>query len=319
MSAYLQDLTLRLAAGLAHVDPVDRQRHIDYLKRSLGADGGFRGRMGESDLYYTSFGLRGLTILDGLDEETAALAGQFLRGQLDQPQSIVDFFSLIYSAALLFVFADIDIFADRPAGWDKRVAEFLNSLRCDDGGFAKGAEGHAGSTYHTFLVLLVLQLIGEDVREPERIIEFLNQQKHDEGGFREIRAARRAGTNPTAAAIATLKILDRLDADTIDTSMDFLVDMQTDEGGFRANTRIPVADLLSTFTGMLTVDDLGEMHELEVDAIQAYVDSLQLPEGGFRAAVWDEAHDVEYTFYGLGSLALLHNYRNHDTAPRKLD
>ena len=28
-------------------------------------------------------------------------------------------------------------------------------------------------------------------------------------------------------------------------------------------------------------------------------------DGGFRGAAWDDGHDVEYTFYGLGSLALL--------------
>jgi geranylgeranyl transferase type-2 subunit beta len=309
MSAYLQDLTLRLAAGIALLPAELRQRHTTYLKRSQQSDGGFCGRMGDSDLYYSSFALRGLAILDELDETVAANAAAFLRRQIQSRQSIVDFFSLIYSAAMLYALHGIDVFAESPPGWDRNIAAFLTALQREDGGFAKAPEGHAGSTYHTFLVLLVFQLIGESVEDPERIVKFLLGQKTAEGGFREIRAARRAGTNPTAAAIATLKILDRLDDATIDQTMDFLVDMQTDEGGFRANTRIPVADSLSTFTGMLTVDDLGEMHELEIDALQGFVDSLQLGDGGFRAAVWDDAHDVEYTFYGLGCLALLENYR----------
>ena len=36
------------------------------------------------------------------------------------------------------------------------------SLRRTDGGYAKGAEGAASSTYHTFLVLLCQQLIGQE-------------------------------------------------------------------------------------------------------------------------------------------------------------
>lgn len=78
----------------------------------------------------------------------------------------------------------------------------------------------------------------------------------------------------------------------------------------RANTRIPIADSLSTFTGMLTIDDLNELHELELDPLRRFIDSLQLPDGGFRAAEWDDSHDVEYTFYGLGCLALHENFKH---------
>ncbi len=310
MSAYLQDLTLRLAAGMAGLPQAFREQQGNYLRRAQREDGGFAGRMGESDLYYTSFALRGLAVLDELDESTAERAAAFLRTQMRLHQSIVDFFSLIYSSAMLYALQGIEVFQGADEDWDRNIARFLNSLRREDGGFAKAREGHAGSTYHTFLVILVLQLIGEPVQQPERIVEFLMAQKAEGGGFREIRAARRAGTNPTAAAIATLKILDRLDEAIIDETMEFLLDMQTDEGGLRANTRIPIADSLSTFTGMLTIDDLGEMHELEMDPLREFVQSLQLRNGGFRAAAWDDAHDVEYTFYGLGCLALLENYRH---------
>jgi geranylgeranyl transferase type-2 subunit beta len=81
--------------------------------------------------------------------------------------------------------------------------------------------------------------------------------------------------------------------------------MQTDEGGLRANTRIPIADLLSTFTGMLTLADLGSFDMIDRAAARRYVDALELDGGGFRGAEWDPAHDVEYTFYGLGALALV--------------
>ena len=110
----------------------------------------------------------------------------------------------------------------------------------------------------------------------------------------------------------SLQILGAFDGELMDLTIDFLLDMQTDEGGLRANTRIPIADLLSSFTGGLTLQDLGAFHELEVDAFEQFVNSLQLDSGGFMAAVWDESHDVEYTFYGLGCLALIANH--HDNA-----
>ncbi len=30
-----------------------------------------------------------------------------------------------------------------------------------------------------------------------------------------------------------------------------------------------------------------------------------MPAGGFRGGLWDDRADVEYTFYGLGCLAIL--------------
>ena len=311
MSNYLQKLTVRLAGGLGLLSGEIRQRHIGYLLAAQQPDGGFMGRDGESDLYYTSFALRGLSILGQLYGEPAEKAAGFLSQQMSQHQSIVDFFSLFYSSSLIQVSAGIDLFADSPPDWRDRTANFLNSLRREDGGFAKAAEGRQSSTYHTFLVMLVMQLIDRPIEHPEQIISFLDQQLNEDGGWREIKASKRAGTNPSAAAAASLQILNAFDnQELIDLTIDFLLDMQTDEGGLRANTRIPIADLLSSFTGALTLQDLGAFHELDVAAFQRFVNSLQLDSGGFMAAAWDESHDVEYTFYGLGCLALLANHQS---------
>ncbi len=56
---------------------------------------------------------------------------------------------------------------------------------------------------------------------------------------------------------------------------------------------------------MLTLADLNQSDQIDRHAAQRYVNSLQLPDGGFQGAEWDPAHDVEYTFYGLGAMALL--------------
>jgi len=272
-------------------------------------DGGFAGRMGGSDLYYTAFALRGLSVLGCLDGEVGEKAGDFVRKQMSSKQTIVDFFSLFYAASLLLIFAGVNVFEDADDRWPDQVAGFLDSLRREDGGYAKAAAGHAGSTYHTFLVLLVLELLDRPVADKDGIIRFLDSQRESDGGWREIRASKRAGTNPTAAAVASLLMLDSIDEakdpELVATTLDFLVEMQTDEGGLRANTRIPIADLLSSFTGALTLIDLRAFDEIDVPAFRKFVESMERPEGGFQAAAWDDAHDVEYTFYGLGCLALL--------------
>jgi geranylgeranyl transferase type-2 subunit beta len=312
MSAYLQNLTIRLATGVGRLPESTRQLHTDYFLAAQQPDGGFSGREGGSDLYYTTFAMRGLSILGELYGEVADRVEAFLKPQLSTHQTIVDFFSLFYAANLLKVSAGKDIFADADPNWPKQVADFLHTLRREDGGYAKAPEGNAGSTYHTFLVLLVLQLIEQPIPEPEKVIGFLNSRQDTEGGWHEIRVSKRPGTNPTAAAVGSLTILNAIDEakdpELVATTLDFLVEMQTDEGGLRANTRIPIADLLSSFTGALTLIDLQAFDEIDIEAYRKFVLEMQREEGGFQAAAWDTAHDVEYSFYGLGCLALLENH-----------
>ncbi len=307
MSSYLTELTVRLATSLGQLEEDDRRRHADFLKSAAQSDGGFAGREGGSDLYYTGFALRGLALLGELEGELAESAAGFLRGRLSGQAPIVDFFSLIYGVSLLEMSAGIDVAAGAQSGWRENVAATLETFRRDDGGYAKGREGTVSSTYHTFLVVLCQQLIAIPLVDPERMVEFVLSQRREDGGFVEIKPMRRSGTNPTAAAIGLLKIVGELSDEVRADTIEFLAEMQTDEGGLLANTRIPIADLLSTFTGTLTLADLGALDAIDTGAVLAFARSLEQPEGGFHGAEWDQACDVEYTFYGLGTLALVSN------------
>lgn len=305
MHPYLQQLTLRLANGVSLLPDSTIAKHAAYFRGMQRPDGGFAGREGESDLYYTGFGLRAMSVLGELYGAPAEQAAKFLSGRLSGKESIVDFLSLIYGGNLLQLSAGIDIYSSLPLGWQDRVVETLMKLRRDDGGFSKTPEGNASSTYHTFLVVLCLQLIDRPIPSPERIVEFIKSQEDEDGGFHEIRVAKRAGSNPTAAAVGTLKILNALDEETSEGVIDFLCEMQDDDGGFKANSRIPIADILSTFTAIVTLQDLNALEEIDVNRLKQFVRKVAREEGGFHAALWDDKHDVEYSFYGLGSEALL--------------
>ena len=313
MNRYLQDLTVRLAIGAAELSDEVRQRHRDYFCGKQESDGGFAGREGPSDAYYTSFGLRALAILGELHGERAERAAEFLKLKLQGQESWVDFFSLIYGSSLLQVSAGIDIFEGQ-GGWETRIAEFLETLRRDDGGYAKSAEGAASSTYQSFLICIALNLLEKEIPKPADLLRFVLGQQGEDGGFREIRAAKRSGTNPTAAALGTLQILGYRDEDVHDGVIDFVLERQDSEGGLTANSRIPICDVLSTFTGMVTLLDLKALFELDLDAVHRFIRSLQQPEGGFLAATWDEKVDVEYSFYGLGCLSLLEYHKIHGDA-----
>jgi geranylgeranyl transferase type-2 subunit beta len=305
MAGYLQQLTLRLAQGVGRLGEEFSRRQAQFLLQRQNADGGFSGREGGSDLYYTGFALRGLAITGHLDGEPAQRAAAFLRSRLAAPVAIIDFLSLLYSALLLDAAAGIDVLADTPSGWRTRVADELERFRRNDGGYAMTDEGFSSSTYYTFLVLLCLEVVGLPPREPERIVRFVLSRRRDDGGFVELHPMKRSGTNPTAAAVGTLRILQAVDDDVRCGVVEYLLDRQTDEGGLAANTRIPFADVLSTFTGLLTLADLGAVEHLDLKAVRRFVAQVESPQGGFRAGLFDEVCDVEYTFYGLGARALL--------------
>jgi geranylgeranyl transferase type-2 subunit beta len=302
---YLERLTARLARGLGSAAPEIRERHRAFLAARQNGDGGWSGREGGSDLYYTAFALRGLAVLGGLTDRIATQSEAFLRRQLNQAVSVVDFMSLLYAARLLQYAVGRDILSENGADWPDRVAATLESFRKPDGGYAKSTDGANGSTYHTFLVALCYELIGRPLPSADQIVAFVRSRRREDGGFVEVSPARRGGTNPTAAAVALLLMLDSLDAGTRTGVCDFLANMQSGDGGLRANDRAPLSDLLSTFTGLVTLTDLEGADRVNRATARQFMDSVECPTGGFHGGLWDQATDVEYTFYGLGTLALL--------------
>lgn len=305
--SYLGNLTLRLAAGAMRLEESLRARHGGYLARAQNSDGGFSGRQGPSDLYYTGFALRALALVGQLDVAVGARAAAFLQSRQSQPMSSVERLSWAASAILLEAVAGIRVSPEIAS----TIAAHLDTLRRPDGGYARTASG-ASSTYHTFLAATSLELLGLPLPQPECTARFVRTRRREDGGFAELAPMRDGGTNPTAAAVGLLRLLGALDEETVAVARRFLSSQQTAEGGLRANTRIPVADLLSTFTGLVALGDLDACPVIDLRAAQGFARQLECAEGGFRGAAWDAAPDVEYTFYGLGLLAFLATVPGHE-------
>src|SRR5215469_8249943 len=131
MTNYLQHLNARLAEGLDRLPEDFRARHAAFLTATQNPDGGFSGREGGSDLYYTGFALRSLAVLDALTPEAG----------------VVDFFSLLYACLLVQATGGPDVLAGSPPDWPDRVAAALETFRTADHGYAKAAGAASGSTY----------------------------------------------------------------------------------------------------------------------------------------------------------------------------
>jgi geranylgeranyl transferase type-2 subunit beta len=295
-----------LLAGLARLAPERAARHRDFVLSVQQPDGGFRGREGESDLYYTAFAVRTLSLL-GADDTTWRRIGDYACARDWRGMGVIDLMNWLSISLALQLATGQDLTAGEPRGWHDAMLAKLERMRRPDGGYAKGDEGASGSTYHSFLVLLSYELLGASVPRPNALIQYFYDRQRDDGGFVEIAPMRKSGTNPTAAAAAALDILGAMDDELRDDVRGFLIDSRAEDGGFAANGRIPFSDGLSTFTGLLTAQDVGAPRILDIDEVRHLVEKqLEFPTGGFRAATWDHQTDVEYTFYGLGLLALIY-------------
>jgi len=305
--SYLHRLTRQLSDGLAALQAESRTRHVAYLQAAQQADGGWMGRDGESDLYYTAFALRSLAVLGALEGEPADRASLYLRGALGQHASVADFFSLLYACVLLQTAGADDPLADAPPDWPQRVADTLESLATPDGGYNKTPGGATGSTYHSFLVALCYEVLGRSLPRPEAVRDLILSRRRDDGGFVEVTAMRRTGTNPTAAAIGLLQLVapELLAGELHEKTIAFLLESVGEDGGLRANSRVPLSDLLSTFTGAWTLHQMGAFERLHLRVLRRFLKETERAEGGYHAGFRDAGHDVEYTFYGLGVRALI--------------
>src|SRR5262245_5435540 len=305
--SFLLRLTKRLAIELQRLDPERAARHVNFTLRFQQADGGFARSEGGSDLYYTSLSARPLALLDGLDHSRCQNIATYLKNAAASRKeySLIDLVSWLYSVMTVQLIGNLAPFEGDTERFADEVTASLEAFRRPDGGYAKTNEGGVGSTYHTFLAALCYELLGRWAPDEAGIKRFVLSRLRDDGGFVEIGQMKRSGANPTAAAAALLKQFGSMD-DQIKGGIEaFLGQVRGDEGGYRANTQIPFCDLLSTFTVLVTAHELGFAKRIDAGSCLRYVNQLELGEGGFRGGSWDDGTDPEYTFYGLGAIALL--------------
>ena len=302
MISYLSRLAERIVPGLLQAKPERREELRSYFLSALDHNGGFRGRKGSGDLYYSAFALRGLFLLGRLDDEKLLTSvADFLETQQRREDlSPTDLLSWTFCAFLIqsvqrkeFLPEQITFLLHR---WER--------FRCSDGCFATSENTAFSSTYTTFLAAVFYELLGESERSQLIPVEPILARRRSDGGFVELPPLQNSGTNPTAAAVALLKILEIPLPDKQKT-VEFLRRCEHPSGGFRAHARIPFPDLLSSFSALMALYDLDAADQVNCSTLRNFVTSLHAPDGGFFGMTADQQSDVEYTFYGMALEAML--------------
>lgn len=264
------------------------------LEQQITAEGGFRDRGGASDLYYTVFGLEGLSAL-GV-ELPAATAGPYL-DRFGDGEAL----DLVHLACLARCRAMIPA----AAGWSSEaLLARLERFRAADGGYHPTPGAAHGTAYHAFLALGAYEDLRAVIPRPEALRASVHGLRAADGGFANEPQRPAGATSATAAAVMVLR---HLDADIPGAVSDWLLTHAHLDGGFVATKATPAPDLLSTATALHALTALHANIDPIRERCLDFIDTLWTSRGGFYGHWADDEVDAEYTYYGLlalGHLAL---------------
>ena len=261
-----------------------------FLLGRLNPDGGFQNRSGSSDLYYTVFGLEGLT---ALQEPIPPHVSGYLR-----PFADGDGLDFVHLASLARCLADV---GKLDAGLATSILARIERHRSHDGGYSQTKGAPQGTVYAAFLALGAYEDLRVPMPQPERLLDSLPALRAIDGGYANHPNDRHGITTVTAAAVLLLR---HLDAAVDPHAGMWLLDRCHASGGFLAAPHAPVPDLLSTATALHALSALHVPLAGIRESCLDFIDSLWTNRGGFYGTWVDDAVDCEYTYYAL--LALGH-------------
>lgn len=262
-----------------------------FLLSQINPDGGFRDRAGNSDLYYSVFGLEGLVAL-GVEpprSRTAAYLRTFGAGEG------LDF---VHLACLARCWATVSRDLQDVPG--PLILQRIESFRSASGYNQTPGAPH-GSLYASFLAMGAYQDMRCQMPEPRRLLECIAALQARDGGYANQPGMSAGLTTTTAAAVTLLRHLQQ----EIDARLgEWLLARCRPEGGFFASPAAPVPDLLSTATALHALSGMHVSFREIQESCLDFVDSLWNKRGGFYGSWADDTLDCEYTYYAL--LALGH-------------
>jgi hypothetical protein len=266
---------------------------VNFLRSQHNPDGGFQDRAGNSDLYYTVFGLEGLVALRA-DVPGASVAA-YLRS-FDDGESL-DF---VHLSCLARCWAGLpkELRAEVPTD---AILNHVERYRTPDGAYDATPGAKQGSLYGCFLALGAYEDLGRAIPDPAALVRCAESLRTPDGGYANDHGMP-LGLTPSTAAAATL--LRHLGQSVPTDVLPWLLSRHHPEGGFFATPDAPIPDLLSTATALHALAGLHADLEPIKEPCLDFIDTLWTNKGAFYGTWEDDTADVEYTYYAL--LALGH-------------
>ena len=295
-------MTEGLEASKAYIRGEAKESIVSFLKSRLNRDGGFTGRGGGSDLYYTVFGIECLLALTGSlpIRKLESYVGSFGDGDG------LDFVHLTCLARCRSHLPRMITAMEQ----EQRMLMRLEGYRSDDGGYHAREASPCASAYACFLAFLSYEGFETAIPAPRDLVRSLQNLRTPDGSFANEPGVGKGSVAATAAA----SILQVHLGDPVGQGVeDWLLARCDPRGGLLATRDAPGPDLLSTATALQALSAM----DADMDAIRApcvdFVESLWDDSGGFCGHAADPTPDCEYTFYGL--LALGNLFKKSPSAP----
>lgn len=298
-------MSLNMRRKLLQLNDTEKELHYKKIMTFYQYDGGFSGRRGESDLYYTTFGIRCLHALNKIDDNIKLNTKSYLdKTELTDP---IDILSYVLISSMI----------DNREIDKKRITDLIELYRKDDGGYGKTLNEEFGTIYITFIVATCYNLLGTRIPKTNNLKQFIMKHMMNDHGFSKTRFGKQSSTNVTAAGIGLYMLLNFDCKNILDiiklpfkfnrvrNVKKFLLKMQDEEsGGWLATKNAPFTDLASTYSALFTLDNVMSLSKPLTEMGLKFVETCKLNSGGYSAGPWESETDVEYTFYGLGSVAI---------------
>ena len=266
---------------------------IDFVRSQIHPEGGFMDRAGESDLYYTVFGLEALAALQA-DIPCASIHAYLQR--FGEGEAL-DF---IHLTCLARAWANLPapMREDAPRS---PVRSRLEACRSADGGYNVHPGAEHGTLYACFLAWGGYQDIGADMPDADALYNCMLSLRAEDGGYAN-QVEMPLGLTPSTAAAATL--IRQMRRPPQPELADWLMERVHEDGGFYATPLAPIPDLLSTATALHALAGMQAPLDPIKEICLDYIDTLWTNKGAFYGSWTDDLPDCEYTYYGL--LALGH-------------
>ena len=282
--------TLSHASSLLHPEAMDAIG--GYIRGQQRADGGFSDRNGDSDLYYTMFGLSCAAALNLKIpcEQTAKFLDRFQPETLDLIHlncliKCRDAINLLRNPALASI--AVRFAALRNLSVDSAAKTAVKRLlNADD----------SSNAYDCFLRLNAAQDCCLKPPWNSKTMESLEACRKPGGGFSNHAEIATPALNATVAAILFKR---QVTGENDVPALNWLAGQITASGGFKAAPETPLPDLMSTATALFTLKICGRLTDANRQLSRSFIFDHWQESGGFSGNIIDNHCDCEYTFYGL--------------------
>jgi len=282
----------KLATNILDQESLDHI--ISYINSQKNPDGGFKGRDGRSDLYYSLFGLECLEALG--QPIDYSLLESFLLSYFEMED--LDYIHLV---CLIRCLNRIPELPEKNHKLDI-LFQRVSKSRTDDGGYKLSPEDTYTSIYASFLSYLAHNECGIPFPKENLLFENIELSASKDGAFADQPGLRNGTTTVTAAVTILFNQYDKLETSTLSN---WLMKQYTTHGGWKASPLAPIPDLLSTGTSLFALQALGIDLTDKKEQTFEFVETVWAENGGFCGHLFEEDPDTEYTFYGLLSLGIL--------------